>query len=196
MALSPAALIATNKQALSSMTGTINADALTGTINADILPNKHNRCISHVTGTAFSSSSMDPVDTTWTISNIGNSDEVMTETGGIFSFPSTGIWRVKTYCTAFNNTSTAMNMENVSWISETSTNSGSSFAYVISAHENIQYPANDWYRTSLFSDYIYDITNKDTFRFKFSMYTNPSTTMYWSLSGTSGGFYFIKLGET
>ena len=187
MALSPSALIATNRQALSSMTGTINADAL---------PNKHNRCISHVTGTALTTATMDPVDTTWTITNIGNSDEVMTESGGIFSFPSTGIWRVRSYCTSYNNTSTAMNMENASFISQFSTDSGSSFTYSVSAHENINYPANDWYRTSHFSEYIYDITNKDTFRLKFYLYTNPSTTMYWSLSGSSGGFYFIKLGET
>ena len=168
----------------------------TVTIDADALPNKHNRCISHVSGTGFTASSMDPVDTTWTITNIGNSDEVMTETGGIFSFPSTGIWRVKTFCTSFNNSSTAMNMEAAAFRSHYSTDSGSNYTQSVAAQENIQYPANDWYRTSHFSEYIYDITDKDTFRLKFDIYTNPSTTMYWSVGGTSGFIYFIKLGET
>ena len=166
------------------------------TINADALPNKHNRCINRVTGTAFSSSSMDPVDTTWTIENVGNSDEVVTESGGIFSFPSTGIWKVTGFSTAFNNTSTAFNMENCSFLQYASTDSGGSYTHIVSGQNYITFPANDWYRQQLRSEYIYDVTNKDTFRFKFVISTNPSTTVYWAFGGTTGAFYFIKLGET
>ena len=183
-------------------TTTLNGTSLasgvgaSATINADALPNKHNRCINRVTGTAFSSSSMDPVDTTWTIENVGNSDQVVTESGGIFSFPSTGIWKVTGFSTAFNNTSTAFNMENCSFLQYASTDSGGSYTHTVSGQNYITFPANDWYRQQLRSEYIYDVTNKDTFRFKFVISTNPSTTVYWSFSGTTGAFYFIKLGET
>ena len=173
--------------------GTVGASA---TINADALPNKHNRCINRVTGTGFTASSMDPVDTTWTITNVGNSDEVMTESGGIFSFPSTGIWKVTGFATAFNSSSTSFNMENCSFNHYSSTDSGGSYSHAVSGQNYITFPANDWYRQQLHSEYIYDVTNKDNFRFKFSIYTNPSTSVYWGMGPTTGGFYFIKLGET
>lgn len=173
--------------------GTVGASA---TINADALPNKHNRCINRVTGTGFTASSMDPVDTTWTIENIGNSDEVMTESGGIFSFPSTGIWKVNAFSTAFNNSSTAYNMENCNFSPHFSTDSGASYTHAVAGQEYITFPANDWYRQSIHTEYIYDVTNKDTFRLKFKIYTNPNTTVYWGLGTTNGHIYFVKLGET
>lgn len=178
------------------ITETGGVATVVATVDADALPNKHNRCINRVTGTAFSSSSMDPVDTTWTIENVGNSDQVVTESGGIFSFPSTGIWKVTGFSTAFNNTSTAFNMENCSFLQYASTDSGGSYTHTVSGQNYITFPANDWYRQQLRSEYIYDVTNKDTFRLKFVIYTNPNTTVYWGLGTTNGHIYFVKLGET
>lgn len=167
-----------------------------GTISSGVdLPNKHNRCISRITWSAFSSSAMDPVDATWTIDNIGNSDEIMTESGGIWSFPSTGIWRMKVVIIAHNNDNTAFNMENCSWLTYLSTNSGSSWTHINSAQNYVTFPANDWYRQQLHGEHIFDVTNKDTTKVKFVLSTNPSTNVYWA-SGNQAYIYFFKLGET
>ena len=173
--------------------GTIGANV---SINADALPNKHNKSISRVTGSGFNSTGMDPVDTTWTITNVGNSDEVVTESGGIFSFPSTGIWKVAGFNTAYNSQNEAFNLEHISINQYYSTDSGSNYTHAVSGQNYITFPADDWYRQNLHSEYIYDITNKDTFRFKFTLVTNPSGNCYWSWGPQAGGWYFIKLGET
>ena len=85
------------------LSGEIGSE-VTGGSGLDDLPNKHNKSISRVTGTGFNTSSTNPLSPSWVISNIGNSDEVMTQSSGIFTFPSTGIWRLETRCSVYNST--------------------------------------------------------------------------------------------
>ena len=169
---------------------------VTGGSGLNNLPNKHNKCISKATFAGFNSTGVNPINNSWAIANIGNSDEVMTQSGGIFSFPSTGIWRVQVRATAYNSTNVAFTAESCGMDGYISTDSGSNWTHRFAALNHLDFPANDWYRAPLFSEFIFDITNASTSRLKFSCGTNPACNVYWGGGTENGSFWFIKLGET
>ena len=177
------------------LSGEIGSE-VTGGSGLDDLPNKHNKSISRVTGTGFNTSSSTTLSPSWVIANIGNSDEVMTQSAGIFTFPSTGIWRLETRASVYNSTATAFNCEGASFDTYESTNGGGSWAHIIAAHNHITFPANDWYRTPLYGSAILDVTNTSSYKIKFACGTNPSANLHWSWSGTNSCILFLKMGPT
>ena len=169
---------------------------VTGGSGLNNLPNKHNKCISKATFAGFNSTGVNPINNSWAIANIGNSDEVMTQSAGIFTFPSTGIWRLETRASVYNSTATAFNCEGASFDTYESTNGGGSWAHIIAAHNHITFPANDWYRTPLYGSAILDVTNTSSYKIKFACGTNPSANLHWSWSGTNSCILFLKMGPT
>ena len=169
---------------------------VTGGSGLDDLPNKHNKCISRATFSGFNSTGVNPIDNSWVITNIGNSDEVMTQSSGIFTFPSNGVWRFQLRASAYNSTAVAFTAESVGIDGYLSTDSGTNWTHKFAGVNHLDFPANDWYRVPIFSEFIFDITNASTTRLKFSCGTNPACNVHWGGGTENGSCWFIKLGET
>ena len=169
---------------------------VTGGSGLNNLPNKHNKCISRATFSGFNSTGVNPIDNSWVITNIGNSDEVMTQSSGIFTFPSNGVWRFQLRASAYNSTAVAFTAESVGIDGYLSTDSGTNWTHKFAGVNHLDFPANDWYRVPIFSEFIFDITNASTTRLKFSCGTNPACNVHWGGGTENGSCWFIKLGET
>jgi len=118
----------------------------------------------------------------------------MTESSGIFTFPSTGIWQV-TYGGVMSSTAQS------GWgdfVIKVSTDSGSSYNDR-AAQGNAGHYANgsDVIYSSGVSSCIIDVTNASTFRVAFRVDGN-SGTVIWRASSTYmyHGATFIRLGDT
>ena len=181
---------------LGTISGGTLGSGVTGGSGLDNLPNKHNRCITFGTMSGFNTTGVNPLNNSWSLSNIGNSDEIMTQSGGIFSFPSTGIYRIYYRATVYNSSSTAFNAESAAVDTYLTLDNGSNWTHKIGAYNHITFPANDWYRAPLEGEIIFDITDIAQQKIKFSCGTNPAINLYWGLGPTQGGFWFIKLGNT
>ena len=181
---------------LGTISGGTLGSGVTGGSGLDNLPNKHNRCITFGTMSGFNTTGVNPLNNSWSLTNIGNSDEIMTQSGGIFSFPSTGIYRIYYRATVYNSSSTAFNAESAAVDTYLTLDNGSNWTHKIGAYNHITFPANDWYRAPLEGEIIFDITDIAQQKIKFSCGTNPAINLYWGLGPTQGGFWFIKLGNT
>ena len=179
---------------------------VTGGSGLDDLPNKHNKCISRASFTAYTtSSSVNPV-LNWTIANMGNSDEIMVEgdgsdAEGIFHFPSTGIWHVSLQGNVYVPGATVLSCESVGLTCYISTNNGGSYISLCAGQNNFDCPANDWWRAPMTAWSIVDVTNVTAgnagcFKIKFGTGSNPSVNLYWDAEPTNGAIFFRKLGET
>ena len=114
----------------------------------------------------------------------------MTESSGIFTFPSTGIYRVRFSNSSYNIGAAANRYIGafVNW----STNSGGSYSILREQYGHINND-NSCTTTVVTSNYL-DITNTSTTRIKFTVAAELNST----LNGGSYGTYveFLKLGET
>jgi hypothetical protein len=97
----------------------------------------------------------------------------MTQSSGVFTFPSTGYYL----------------------IIKTSTDSGSSFSTASQGNTFISYHQSNNTHQSLFTQYIFDVTNTSTHKVRFEwFFSNASLTWYADALGTTA--YFQKLGDT
>ena len=128
------------------------------------------RVTSNFTGDA------NPVASNWERNDF-NFDKIgtgMTESSGIFTFPSTGIWEIK--------------YEGVSQIGGNAQNRWNDWK--IEATTNSQY-------SSAQSSVIFDVTNVSTHKVRFSIDVNDGSTSQMGASGYQyHGATFIRLGDT
>ena len=118
----------------------------------------------------------------------------MTESSGVFTFPSTGIYLV----TFTAHAETATNNARFVGGSIFTTTDGSTFA------ESMQIMGNalastmaDDTRTTLTGQFQFDVTNVTTHKVRFEVASNQNTTTYLgSTSSTYTGAGFIRLGDT
>ena len=115
----------------------------------------------------------------------------MTESSGIFTFPSTGYWLV-TFQTALRNTATERYW--YTYINE-STNSGVSYGAAMSLASNSLGAGVNTYTGNKISK-ICDVTNISTYRVSFSVFAGGGTSGHYVNSGISTQMSFIKLGAT
>ena len=115
----------------------------------------------------------------------------MTESSGIFTFPSTGIYWIHSQMSFKRNSGDnrfAQLQLNVTTDNGTYTNASSGFAIFPSAYNT----------TNAIANFIFDVTNTSTHKVKFSAYTYRSSVLFLANSTAYEGnsFIFLKLGDT
>ena len=115
----------------------------------------------------------------------------MTESSGVFTFPSTGIWQITAQMSFKRNSGDnrfAQYIINVTTDNSSYTNASSGFAV---------FPS-DYNTTNAIANFIFDVTNTSTHKVKFSAYTNRSSVLF--LANTSAyegnSVIFTRLGDT
>ena len=119
----------------------------------------------------------------------------MSESGGIFTFPSTGIWEIK-YEGVSQIGGNAQNRWN-DWKIEATTND-SSYSLISGTGNSgaLSNTANSQY-SSAQSSVIFDVTNVSTHKVRFSIDVNDGSTSQMGASGYQyHGATFIRLGDT
>ncbi len=114
----------------------------------------------------------------------------MTESSGIFTFPSTGIYHIIAN-QVFSRTSAANRYAHLQ-LRVTTDNSSYNVAATGGAGFGEAYQQN----TASLS-FLFDVTNTSTHKVRFSAYTNRSSVVYrGSTDANTNSYTFIKLGET
>ena len=111
----------------------------------------------------------------------------MSESSGIFTFPSTGIWRI---VACFN--ANATNIQYVG-VNIKATTNNSSYAEI---GQNYDSAAATAYFMSIVADAIFDCTNTSTHKVKFAYNTQGNTTFEGESTKQRSGVTFIRLGDT
>ena len=115
----------------------------------------------------------------------------MSESSGIYTFPSTGIWRVQ--CIAFIYIADGDD-GSASVLSEVSSDSGSNYDTLAKA-DGGNAGGGQSYATYP-SECFVDVTNASTFRFKFRASSMASTTLLGDTGFNTTSFSFMRLGDT
>ena len=149
------------------------------------------RLTSDTQGPFTLTSNLERVDTSF--EKIGTG---MSESSGVFTFPSTGKYEVRFTATAKNSQSSG-ERNYVGNIQLTTNNS--SYSNVASSSNNIGYhssSSNNWQTTSAFV--FLDITDTSNMKVKFNVETNGNSNTYTIGNSASNNTYmtFIKIGDT
>jgi len=149
------------------------------------------RLTSDTQGPFTLTSNLERVDTSF--EKIGTG---MSESSGVFTFPSTGKYEVRFTATGKNPDATG-ERNYVANIQLTTNNS--SYSNVASSSNNIGYyssSVNNWQTTSAFV--FLDITDTSNMKIKFNVETNGNSNTYTMSSSASNITYmtFIKIGDT
>ena len=111
----------------------------------------------------------------------------MTESSGVFSFPSTGVYLI-TNNYMFHNGSSSSTYNGV-LMRVTTDNSAYSYATENYVGVNSNYNNGS-------SSFIFDVTNTSTHKVKFTYFVNSSVTLRGNTSNNMTSFSFIRLGDT
>ena len=122
----------------------------------------------------------------------GNINAGVTESSGIFTFPSTGIWLVR--FTAVFEEGTGSDDQARFSISYTSDNS--SYSNVVRGFSGLTDPPNEFAQTDNI-EYMFDITDTSNQKIKFNIAEmNTNNRLMGGSSERFTGFTFIRLGDT
>ena len=116
----------------------------------------------------------------------------MTESSGIFTFPTTGIWKIEHQIHATITDASRRVFESSVGIS---TNSGSSYDNVAQAVGNL-HDSGGATGSSARTAAIVDVTNASTFRVRFYFYATADTIVYGHSDVSATSAMFIRLGDT
>ena len=136
-------------------------------------------------GTVFTSNLERSDDATF--SKIGTG---MTESSGIFTYPTTGLYKVIWNFIIYTSSDAAVNL-----FIAVSSNSGSSYDQVARGLQGVS-GSTATYNTGTISTYV-NVTNSSTFRTKFEISSvNNTTNFSGSTSVDTNGLEFIRLGDS
>ena len=114
----------------------------------------------------------------------------MTESSGIFTFPSTGIYHIIAN-QVFSRTSAANRYAHLQLRTTTDNSS-----YNIAATGGAGF-GQDYQQNTASLSFLFDVTNTSTHKVRFSAYTNRSSIVYrGGTDANTNSYIFIKLGET
>ena len=145
------------------------------------------RLTTSFTGSALPiSSNWEEVDTNG-YAGIGSS---MTESSGIFTFPSTGIWLITFRHVSQNSTSSEYLNQEIEITTNNSSFSGAAVAYANNGGTNTF--------ASSISQHIFDVTDTSTHKVRFRVFPSigSSSTTNGSTSDTRTSVIFLRLGDT
>ena len=129
----------------------------------------------------------------------GITSSQMSESSGVFTFPSTGIYRIEFFATASTNDWSVNPHEEITLILEFSTNTGSSYDQIAKSTTFItDVPNPGRFYSTLFGSNIVDVTNTTTHKVRLQQKTSYTGIRF---EGNSGGNFgptltFIRLGDT
>ena len=116
----------------------------------------------------------------------------MTESSGIFTFPSTGIWQI-----FFNGTSQDTDKNRYAGVEIFySTDSGSNYSALSENWDSIHDSSSDTVYASFSTQGIIDVTNASTFRIKFKVAGESAMNISGSTSANRTNVTFTRLGAT
>jgi|TARA_Y100000289_G_scaffold62371_1_gene71470 hypothetical protein len=114
----------------------------------------------------------------------------MTQSNGIFTFPSTGIYQIIAIM-SFKRNSGDNRYANLQ-MQVTTDNS----SYALAADGFAIFPS-DYNITNAIAHFLFDVTNTSTHKVKFRAYTNRSSVLFLGNTGyNENSFTFLKLGDT
>ena len=145
------------------------------------------RLTTSFTGSALPiASNWEEVDTNG-YAGIGSS---MTESSGIFTFPSTGIWLITFRHVSQNSTSSEYLNQEIEITTNNSSYSGAAVAYANNGGTNTF--------ASSISQHIFDVTDTSTHKVRFRVFPSigSSSTTNGSTSDTRTSVIFLRLGDT
>ena len=150
---------------------------------------------SWVLTTSFNASSAADITSNWAkhsaaSSAFGNLGTGMTESSGIFTFPSTGIYMVQHTVGGRCHGSARPYMGIRQFFS---VDSGSSYNR---SHSGYGSGHTDGDHFSFTGTVIYDVTNTSTLKIKFNTEASASTTYFGNATNKNTGVVFIRLGDT
>ena len=117
----------------------------------------------------------------------------MTESSGIFTFPSTGYWEVRFQMMVYYNGDSRWN-DSLIYVS---TDSGGSWGMASKTSCMIQQTSSNTTYSSCNSSTIVDVTNTSTVKVKFKAdVTNSSAIVAGNTNETLTGFTFMRIGDT
>jgi len=115
----------------------------------------------------------------------------MSQSSGVFTFPSTGIYKVE-----FNPHYKCTGDDRVIESKLYTTTDGTNYNVAAFGHTSL-YRDSSNARANSFSQIMFDVTNTSTHKVKFySEYTNQSTSMLGSTSANQTTMTFVRLGDT
>jgi hypothetical protein len=130
----------------------------------------------------------------WERVDTGGFDKIgtgMTESSGIFTFPSTGYWLI-TCSMVFGGVDTGARGI-VNYIN-TTVDDGSNWVEVTEPHGN-HFDGMSSY-TSIVAEFLFDVTSVSTHKVKFSLYTSEATTLKGVTAKNQTSVTFLRLGDT
>jgi len=165
-----------------------------GTVDTDTLATSVSLGVTEVDQwrvTSSFSSSADPVTSDWE-RNDNSFDKIgtgMSESSGIFTFPSTGIWKID-YQASFN--STGNTHYGGAYVKATTDNS--SYARIGYTYTSIDDGSGTWYGGAS-GTVMFDVTNVSTHKVCFEVGMDSATCMGSSTYQVTG-LTFMKMGDT
>lgn len=181
--------ITNSKLANSSITLNGSAVSLGGSANAGITMADSWRLTTSFTGDANPiASNLERVDT----DGFGQLGTGMTESSGIFTFPSTGIYKIDFLCT-FSATSgdKPYHLAGIATCLD-----GVTYSMATEPYAQLEDAGTTVYNT-IFSSFIFDVTNTSTRKVRFRINaSDTNTTTEGSSGSTMTGMNFIRLGDT
>jgi len=188
--ISSAGLLTSTTIDATALTGNlpaIDGSSLTG-IGGGITAASQWRLNTHHTGSADPiTSNLEVVDT----DGYGSLGSAMTESSGVFTFPSTGYWLIEFNAGFYCGTDSRYNCANI----ETTTDD-SSYDTAAKSCTNIAHTYSTPHANTRAS-FLFDVTNTSTHKVRFVVMTDShTTTVYASTSINQTYMTFIKLGDT
>jgi len=140
------------------------------------------------------SGSSSPITANWEeidTDGYGDIGTSMSNSSGVFSFPSTGIYMIHIFCNVGHN---AESTYNIFALNTTTDNSN----YGGAAQARVYISGGDGDETqSGYSNFIFDVTNTSTHKIRFDFSTQNSATLRSDTNNQIGtGFTIIRLGDT
>tara|TARA_B100000131_G_C18096393_1_gene604206 strand:- start:400 stop:1053 length:654 start_codon:yes stop_codon:yes gene_type:complete len=146
------------------------------------------------TGGTLSTDATTDFNSNWERADTYGSGQIgsgMTESSGVFTFPSTGIYLI-TAMMQFKRNSGDNRYANLDL--KITTDGGSSYDVASTGAASF---AQDYSTNTAVCNYIFDVTNVSTHKVFFSAYTNRSSVLFLANSTSNAcSFTFIKLGDT
>ena len=123
----------------------------------------------------------------------GRLGSAMTQSGGVFTFPSTGIWRIE--FTGYWGVGSSGSANSLHSRIQTTTN-GSSYSTAHEQQNSIKSDSTYTYQ-GFYNTYIFDVTDTSTHKVRFTLFTSANHAYYKANnSPTMTGALFTRLGNT
>ncbi len=115
----------------------------------------------------------------------------MTQSGGVFTFPSTGIYKINFAIYARDSGSSAANGVHI----HTTVDGGSNYVFCSNAYFNIADISGNTYGSG-FTEFIFDVTDVSTHKARFVVYSEASIVVEGSSNANNTYATFTRLGDT